>query len=371
MVGPMTWLLPTRDDAADGPYEFSRLHDANRRMFGSDNYAGAHPEVLEAITLASGGHVPAYGDDPYTTALQQVMKRHFGPSAMTVPVFNGTGANVVALTQLSERWEAVICPRTAHVYTDECGAPERISGIKLIPADTPDGKLTPQLVDSVMGTPHGEHTAQPSALTISQTTEQGTVYTAAELRAVVDHAHNRGMRVHMDGARLANAAVALGVTIAELTLDLGVDVISLGGTKAGLLGAEAIVILDPVVARNVRFTRKYTAQLGSKMRFISAQLLALYGGDLWERNARAANDAASLMARRMDGIEGVTITRPVEANAVFAQLPRLAHVRLRRRWGFQDWNAATGEVRLMNSWDTTVEDVEEFAQALEAAAGRS
>ena len=351
------------DDSGAG-----RRHDPGVRMFGSDNFAGAHPEVLEAVVAANGGHVGPYGDDPYTKALQRAMQDHFGPSALTVPVFNGTGANVVALELLTRRWEAVVCARSAHINTDECGAPERMAGIKLLPLETPHGKLTPALVDPVTHGLHGEHNAAPSVVSISQSTEYGTVYSITELEALIEHAHASGMRVHVDGARLANAAVALGVSMGELTLDLGVDVVSLGGTKNGLLGAEALIILDPVVASSVRFVRKFNAQLASKMRFISAQLLALYGTDLWERNARNANDTAALLADRVRGIDNVTITQEPQANAVFATLPRLANVRLRRRWGFHEWNAATGEVRWMTSWDTTTDDVEEFAAAIREAA---
>lgn len=366
---PFTHAAPFRQAASAnaGPYEFRRLHDENKRMFGSDNYAGVHPEVMEAMAVANGGHVHAYGDDPYTASLQEAMKRHFGPSALIVPVFNGTGANVVALAQLTERWEAVVCPRTAHVNTDECGAPERMAGIKLLPVDTPDGKLTPALVDTVTATPHAEHNATPSVVTVSQTAETGALYEVEELRELVDHAHLNGMRVHMDGARLANAAVALGVGLADLTIALGVDVISLGGTKNGALDAEAVVLLDPVISRSVRYTRKLNAQLASKQRFASAQLLALYGGDLWERNARAANEAAARLAAGLADIEGARLSRPVQANAAFVVLPKLARVRLRRRWGLSDWNAATGEVRLMTSWDTTTDDVDTFLEALRGA----
>ena len=361
----LTELLGARgphDDHGGGP-----RHDPDIRMFGSDNFAGAHPEVMEAVVAANGGHVGPYGDDPYTKALQRATQKLFGPSALAVPVFNGTGANVVALDTLTQRWEAVVCARSAHINTDECGAPERMAGIKLLPVDTPDGKLTPELVGTVLGALHGEHNATPSVLSLTQSTEYGTVYTVPELSALIEHAHAHGMRVHIDGARLANAALSLGVSMEELTSGLGVDVISLGGTKNGTLGAEALVILDPVVSAGVRFVRKYSAQLASKMRFVSAQLFALYGTDLWERNARNANEMAALLAELVRDVPGVTITQEPQANAVFATLPRLATVRLRRRWGFHEWDADTGEVRWMTSWDTTRDDVEQFAAAIRAA----
>ncbi len=367
MTSISDWLGgPGRSD--DGDVSRQR-HDPEVRLFGSDNLAGVHPEVLEAIATANGGHVTAYGDDPYTQALQRTMQDVFGQSALAVPVFNGTGANVVALELLTQRWDAVVCARSAHINTDECGAPERMAGIKLLPVDTPDGKLTPALVSTVLGALHGEHNATPSVLSISQSTEYGTLYSVSELQELIGHAHANGLRVHVDGARLANAAVGLGVSLGQLTTDLGVDVISLGGTKNGLLGAETLIILDPVVSASVRFVRKYSAQLASKMRFISAQLLVMYGSDLWERNARNANDMAALLADRVRDVPGVNITQEPQANALFATLPRLAMVRLRRRWGFHEWDAATGEVRWMTSWDTTRDDVETFAAAIREAVG--
>ncbi|STD04584.1 Low specificity L-threonine aldolase [Dermatophilus congolensis] len=366
--GGMTSHFPfVPSESGSGPYSMRKLHDSDRHLFGSDTFAGIHPEVLEAIALANGGHVRAYGDDPYTRALQDVMKRHFGPSALTVPVFNGTGANVVALEQMTRRWESVVCARTAHVNTDECGAAERMSGIKLIPVDCVDGKLTPDAIDRVVPVARGEHTAVPTLVTISQATELGTVYSVDELRALVEYAHGMGMRVHVDGSRMANAAVALGVGLADLTVELGVDAVSLGGTNSGLVGVEALVVLDPVISQSVKFTRKFTGQLGAKMRFMSAQLLALYGGDLWVRNAVAANDAASRLAQGLGGIPGVRLVHPVEANTVFAVLPRLVNVRLRRRWGFSDWDRQAGVVRLMTSWDTSVGHVDAFLEDLTAA----
>ena len=352
----------------------TRLHDPHRRGFASDNYAGAHPEVLAAIAEANGGHQAAYGEDEYTARLQQVMKEHFGPQAETFPVFNGTGANVTALTSMLPRWGAVITARSAHVHTDENGAPERISGLKLLPVATPDGKLTPDLVDEEAWGWGDEHRAQPLAVSITNSTELGTLYSVEETRAIADHAHARGMLVHLDGARVCNAAAALGVPFREFTTDAGVDVLSFGGTKNGLLHGEAIVVLEPSAAEGLLFLRKLNMQLASKMRFVSAQLLALLADDLHLRsaahaNAMAARLRAALEARDLPGLE---LTQPTQANAVFAVLPLGVADELRRRFRFYDWNPATREVRWMTAFDTTEEDVDELVDAVtEALAARS
>ncbi|WP_343994733.1 threonine aldolase family protein, partial [Terrabacter terrae] len=254
----------------------------------SDNYAGLHPEVLAALADANGGHEIAYGEDAYTARLQEVVARHVGDGAVTWPVFNGTGANVVALQALLPRWGAVVCAETAHINTDEGGAPERMGSIKLLTVPTPDGKLTPELVDRQAWGFGDEHRAQPLVVSITQTTELGTCYTPDEVRAIADHAHSLGMRVHLDGARISNAAATLGTDIAAFTSEAGVDVVSLGGTKNGALAAEAVVVVDPELATDptlgIIHVRKLSMQLASKMRFVSAQLVALYEGDLWLRS---------------------------------------------------------------------------------------
>ncbi|TNY37078.1 threonine aldolase family protein [Thermomonospora catenispora] len=342
----------------------SRLHDPADRGFASDNWAGVHPEVLTALTVANGGHQKAYGEDVYTARLREVIRRHFGEQAEVHPVFNGTGANVVGLQAMADRWSAVICAAQAHVNTDECGAPERVAGLKLLPVPTEDAKLTPELIDREAWGWGDEHRAQPRIVSITQSTELGTVYTAEEVAAVCAHAHERGMLVHMDGARLANAAAALGLPLRALTTDAGVDVLSLGGTKNGLLLGEAVVVLNPRAARGTAFLRKSSMQLASKMRFVSAQFLALLEGDLWLRNAAHANAMARRLAEAVRAIPGVRITRPVEANAVFAIIPREAADRLRKRFGFYTWDERTGEVRWMCSFDTAESDVDAFAAAL-------
>ncbi|SCG02401.1 L-threonine aldolase [Streptomyces sp. Ncost-T6T-2b] len=290
-----------------------RHHDPQVRGFASDNYAGAHPEVLAAIALANGGHQVAYGEDDYTGHLQRVMHSHFGPTAEAFPVFNGTGANVVALQALTDRWGAVICAESAHINVDEGGAPERMGGLKLLTVPTPDGKLTPELIDRQAYGWDDEHRAMPQVVSITQNTELGTVYTPDEIRAICDHAHERGMKVHLDGARIANAAASLDVPMRTFTNTVGVDVLSFGGTKNGALFGEAVVVLNPDAVRAMKHLRKLSMQLASKMRFVSVQLEALLAKDLWLRNARHANAMAQRLAedvRAIDGWRSSTRSRP-------------------------------------------------------------
>ncbi|MCU1493272.1 MAG: L-threonine aldolase [Acidimicrobiaceae bacterium] len=344
----------------------SRLHDPNMRTFASDNYAGTHPEVLAAIVEANGGHQISYGEDDYTARLREVMSEHFGERATTFPVFNGTGANVLSLQSLLPRWGAVVCAETAHINTDENGAPERVGSLKLLAVPTEDGKLTPELIDRQAWGWGDEHRAQPLAVSITESTELGTVYRAEEVRAVCDHAHSLSMAVHMDGARLANAAASLGVAMREITTDAGVDILSFGGTKNGLLFGEAVVVLNPESSHGMLYLRKMNMQLASKMRFVSAQLVALLETDLWLRSAKHANAMAARLRDAANRLDGVTITRATEANAVFAIVPPGIADRLREHYRFYDWNPATGEVRWMCSFDTTESDVDAFVDALRA-----
>ena len=346
------------------------LHNPEVRGFASDNYSGIHPEVLAAIAAANGGHQVAYGEDEYTERLQQVFARHFGEGVEAYPVFNGTGANVVGLQSMLPRWGAVVAAATAHINVDEGGAPERVAGIKLLTVPTPDGKLTPELIDREAWGWGDEHRAQPLVVSITQSTELGTLYTVEEITAITAHAHSLGMRVHMDGARISNAAAALGVPLRTFTRDAGVDVLSFGGTKNGAMLGEAIVVLDPAASQGLTYLRKLDMQLASKMRFVSAQLIALLDGDLWLRNATHSN----AMAQRLrDGVEagikdgsisGVTLSRPTQANGVFAILPEGVADRLRESFRFYDWDAATGEVRWMCSFDTTEDDVDALVAAV-------
>lgn len=344
----------------------TQLHNPDSRSFASDNYAGTHPEVLAAIAEANGGHQIAYGEDVYTARLQEVMAGHFGLDAVTYPVFNGTGANVAALTSLLPRWGAVISAKTAHINTDEGGAPERVSGLKLLTVETPDGKLTPELIDKEAWGWGDEHRAQPLTVSITNTTELGTLYTAKEIRAIAEHVHERGMTLHLDGARIANAAAALGVSLREFTTEAGVDILSFGGTKNGLLFGEAVVVLNPAASTGLPYLRKLTMQLSSKMRFVSAQLIALMEDDLWLRSAQHSN---AMAARLRGSLESLSLTelgftQPTQANAVFAKLPNDAADRIRERFRFYDWDRAAGEVRWMTAFDTTESDVDNFVDAI-------
>ncbi|QTE31470.1 low specificity L-threonine aldolase [Pengzhenrongella sicca] len=342
------------------------LHDPTARGFASDNYAGVHPEILAAIAAANGGHQVAYGEDVYTARLQEVMATHFGPRAQAFPMFNGTGANVVSLQSMLPRWGAVICAETAHIQSDENGAPERVGGLKLLTVATPDGKLTPELVDRQAWGWGDEHRAQPGVVSITQTTELGTAYTVAEVTALAAHAHELGLGVHMDGARIANAAASLDLPLRAFTTDAGVDLLSFGGTKNGLLFGEAIVVLAPEASTGLGYLRKMDMQLASKMRFVSAQLIALLEGDLWLRSAQHANAMAARLRAAVEPLDGVTLTQQTQSNAVFAILPAGVADRLRASFRFYDWNEATGEVRWMCAFDTTEADVDAFAAALRA-----
>ncbi|GAA2737607.1 low specificity L-threonine aldolase [Actinocorallia aurantiaca] len=348
------------------PAEPLELHDPSSRGFASDNYAGIHPEALAALAAANGGHQVSYGDDVYTARLQEVFRSHFGPDAQAFPVFNGTGANVVGLSAMTGRWSAVVAAETAHINVDECGAPEKVAGIKLLTVPTPDGRLTPELVDRQAWGWGDEHRAQPHVVSLTQSTELGTLYEPGQIRALADHAHERGMLVHMDGSRIANAAAALDVPMQKFTTDAGVDVLSFGGTKNGLMLGEAVVVLNPELAPSIKYLRKSAMQLASKMRFVSAQLLALLEGDLWLRNARHANAMAARLAAAVQGLPRLEITRPVQANAVFAILPKDVTERLQKRFRFYTWDFSTGEVRWMTAFDTTEEDVDAFAAAIAA-----
>ena len=336
------------------------------RSFGSDNHAGAHPEVLAAIAEANTDHAVAYGADPWTSRAEEVLREHFGETASSYLVFNGTGANVTGLRACCSAWEGVICAETAHLNVDEGGAPEAIGGLKLATTPTPDGKLTPADVERLVVRVGDEHQVQARVVSITQSTELGTVYTAAELRALAEKAHSLDLLLHVDGARLANAAASLETTLREITADVGVDILSLGATKNGALGAEAIVILEPKLVNGLKYLRKQSMQLASKGRFIAAQIIALMDGDLWLRSASHANAMATRLAAAVGDLPGVTVTQPVEANAVFAILDPDAATRLQIEWPFYVWDEVTGEVRWMCSWDTTPYEVDAFAAAVAA-----
>jgi threonine aldolase len=338
------------------------------KSFASDNYAGAHPEVLAAIQAANHGHAPAYGADPWTARVREVLKGHFGADSESLLVLNGSGANVVCL-RLACRLgaTAAICAAGAHANLDEGGAPEAMAGIKLLTVPTPDGKLTPELVATQLSRIGDEHAAQPSVVTITQSTELGTRYAPSEIAALADTAHEHGLRLHVDGARLANAAAGLDTDLRTITTDVGVDLLSLGGTKNGMMLGDAVVVLAPSLVAGARYVRKQTLQLASKGRFLAAQFVAMFDGDLWRRNAAHANAMAARLAGRLAEIPAITITQTVQANGVFALVPPAAADAVRPDWPFYTWDEGTGEVRLMCSWDTTAEEVDVFARALAQA----
>jgi threonine aldolase len=339
------------------------------RSFASDNNAVVHPEVLEAIRHANEGHAVGYGDDPHTESAVGKFREQFGADVEVFFVFNGTAANTLSLQALTRPFHAVLCPELSHIYTDECGAPERFTGCKLVPLPAPEGKLT---VEAVAEAYHGigdQHHVQPRVISITQATEMGTVYKPAEIEELARFAHEREMFLHMDGARISNAVAAQRLTLRQATRDLGVDVLSFGGTKNGLMGAEAVVFFRPDLAQDFLFVRKQGMQLASKMRYMSAQMEALLTNDLWRRNAEHANQMAQLLEQALRKIPGIKIVYPVQANGVFAQIPREAIEKIQERYFFYVWSEAESVVRWMCSFDTTEEDVREFAKFVEKVVG--
>lgn len=334
------------------------------RGFASDNYAGIHPEVMQAIVAVNHGHQVAYGDDIVTEMFDAMIRRQFGEQAIGFPVFNGTGANVVALQAMCRSWEAVVCASGAHINVDEGGAPEKVAGLKLHSIPVDDGKLTPTLVPLEAHGFGNEHRAQPKVVSITNSTELGTVYTVEEIRALTEQAHALGMFVHLDGARISNAAAALRATLREFTTDAGVDAVSLGATKNGALAAEAVVILNPQFADAVKYVRKSAMQLSSKMRFSSAQLLAMFDTDLYLRNAQHANAMARKLYDAVSEVPGIQVGNAPQANALFPILPADVTERLQQDFKFYVWNHLTGQVRWMCSWDTTEADIDAFVTAI-------
>jgi threonine aldolase len=328
--------------------------------FASDNWAPVHPAVLEAIGRANTGHVQSYGADPFTGEAVARVREAFGPTADPFFVFNGTSANVLAIGSCCRPYETVICADTAHVVADECGAVERLLGVRLTTVPSPSGKLT---IDGMLSRVEGrgvEHRVQPRCVSITQATEYGTLYTVTELRSLVDAAHAAGLLVHMDGARLANAAAALGVSLAAITGECGVDVVSFGGTKNGALGAEAVVFFNPELSRDFMYRRKQMGQLASKMRYAAVQFTALLTDELWRTNAAHANAMARRLADGLSALAGLTLTQPVEANAVFAIVPKDAVAELERGGAFYVWDERRTEIRLVCAFDTTPGDVDGF-----------
>jgi threonine aldolase len=338
------------------------------RGFSSDNNAGVHPEILEAIARANRGHVVAYGDDDYTRSAIRKFEEHFGADIAVFFTFNGTGANVLSLQALARSFHSVLCSDYAHIYTDECGAPEKHTGCKLIPLPQQAGKIT---LDSIHHAYHGigdEHHAQPRVISITQSTEMGTVYRPEEIQAFARFAHEHGMFLHMDGARIANAAVSLGQTLRQATRDLEVDVLSFGGTKNGILGGEAVVFFHPEHGHDFLYLRKQSMQLASKMRFIAAQFEALLTNDLWRRSAEHANRMARVLEKEISRIPGVRVVWKVEANGVFVQIPRHSIEKIKQHYFFYVWMEEESIVRWMCSFDTTEDDIRKFAEVVAEAA---
>ncbi|WP_255434079.1 low specificity L-threonine aldolase [Carboxylicivirga sp. M1479] len=336
------------------------------RGFASDNNASVHPEVMEAIANVNSGHAIGYGGDSTTEETLRLFKDTFGKDTETLFVYNGTGANVIAIQALAQSYNAVVCACTAHINVDECGAPEKISGCKLLPIDTDNGKITVEGIKRYM---HGfgfEHHAQPKVVSITQATELGTIYSLEEIKEIADYVHSLGLYLHMDGARIANAAVALECSLVDTSINAGVDVLSFGGTKNGLMFGEAIVFANAQLAENVKYIRKQSTQLHSKMRYTSAQFKALLSNDLWKKNALHANAMAKLLAQKVKGIDGVQLTQEVESNGVFAIIPHELIEPLQNDFFFYVWDEHRSEVRWMTSFDTTEKDIEAFVMTLKS-----
>jgi len=344
---------------------------SNRRGFASDNNSGVHPSIIEAIIKVNNGHAVGYGHDIYTRQAIEVMQGEFGKATEIYFVYNGTGANVIALQSMLKTYEAIICASTAHVNVDECGAPERHTGCKLIDIPVSDGKLTPELIEPLLLGRGNEHHVQPRVISISQSTEVGTVYQIDELRELINFAHDNGLLVHMDGARLSNAAVTLNCSLAETSTNLGIDILSFGGTKNGLMFGEAIVVVNPALNEGMKFLRKQATQLHSKMRYISVQFATLISKKIWYDNALNANKMAIILAEEVMKVSGVAVTRKVESNAVFATIPDGWIPKLLETTHFHVWDIINNEVRWMTSFDTTVEDINFFTGLLKSLSNNS
>jgi len=344
------------------------MESLSRRSFASDNNAPVAPEILQALANCNAGDAIGYGDDPWTARAVKRFKAQFGDVTDVYLTFNGSGANVAALSSVLQPWQAVIAPATSHLQTDECGALERFAGSKILAVPTADGKLRPADIEPYLRVPHDVHNVQPRVISISQSTEYGGLYERDEMRELTAFAHERGLIVHVDGARIANAAVALGSNLREATADLGVDLLSFGGTKNGLMFGEACCFFDPAVhAGAAPFVRKQALQLASKMRYAAAQFEALLSGDLWARYAGHANAMARRLHERVGKIAGVRVTRPVRCNAIFASLDRRAIELVQREFFFYVFDESLPEVRWMTHWATTPQDVDDFAACIERA----
>lgn len=338
--------------------------------FASDNNAGIHPEILRAIASANKDHEVGYGDDPYTRQAIDLFRKEFGQETQVFFVFNGTGANVLGLSSVTQSWNSVICADTSHIEEDECGAPEKFTGCKLLPVPSERGKITPEAIEHHLKGFDFEHHSQPGVISVSQVTEMGTVYRPEEIIAIADLAHKHNMYLHMDGARIANAAVALDLPFKAFTKECGVDILSFGGTKNGMLMGESVVFFNPDLAKNTKYLRKQSMQLYSKMRFTSAQFIAYLKNGLWEKNAAHANRMAKLLEKEAKDIPEIRLTQNVEANGVFAIIPRRIIQPLQERFFFYMWDDTDCEVRWMTSFDTTEQEIKEFVQLIKRLLAR-
>lgn len=337
----------------------------NKRGFASDNNSGIHPEIMKAIMEANEGHTVAYGDDIYTERAKTKIYECFGNEIDVFFVFIGTAANVLGLSAATQSWNAVICAETAHINEDECGAPQKFNGFKLLTVETPDGKLTVELIQKHIKGIGFEHHSQPKVISITQVTELGTIYSVDEIKTLANFAHANNMYLHMDGARIANAAVSLNKNVKEFTVDAGVDILSFGGTKNGMMYGEAILFLNKKLGEDFKYVRKQGMQLASKMRFISAQFERYLTHNLWLENAKHSNDMAQLLATKIKEIPQIQITQKVEANGVFAILPSRKIIEdLKSEYFFYDWDESQNEVRWMCSFDTQEEDILKFVELI-------
>ena len=336
----------------------------NKRGFASDNNSGVHSVIFQALSDANDGHTIAYGDDPYTQKAIQLFRDEFGPHVDVFFVFIGSAANVLGMKAATQPYHSIICAETAHINVDECGAPERFTGCKVLYCPTPDGKLTVDMIQKHM---HGigfEHHSQPRVISITQPTELGTLYTPDEIRVLADYAHAHGMYLHMDGARIANAAVALNTSFRAFTTDVGVDILSFGGTKNGMMYGEAIVFFTPELKEGFKYTRKQGLQLASKMRYISAQFIAYLSNNQWKETALHANRMAKMLEAELIRIPQIIITQKVEVNGIFAIVPPQIIPKLQNEYFFYMWDEHRSEVRWMTSWDTTEDDILGFVKLL-------
>jgi len=335
-----------------------------KKGFASDNNSGVHPLIMQSLISANQGHELGYGDDCFTKQAVSAFKKEFGEDTGVFFAFNGTGANVIALSSLINSYHSIICADTAHIYVDECGAPEKHTGSKLIIVKNKNGKIEPEDIKKELTGFGVQHHSQPGVISISQVTELGTVYTVEEIRAITDLAHSYGLYVHMDGARLANAAVALNLPFKTFTRDAGIDVLSFGGTKNGMMIGEAVLFFRPELINNVKFIRKQTTQLYSKMRFISAQFIAYFENDLWKKNAEHSNKMAKLLEKELSKIKEIKIAYPVESNGVFAIIPKRIIPELLKKSFFYVWDESDSIVRWMASFDTKEEEIYDFVKII-------